>query len=447
MMKKRQWWMISNAISIAFLTLTAIIWAYTANKYNPNTQQLTKPTEVEKYLSKNFPNASQKRIPTGVFIQSLKFNNATEVNFTGYIWQLHSQYLGKPNAKIPIGFILPETVESGSNIQPKIVYRKPRGNNQEVIGWYFEATLKQKFDYDKYPFDHKTAWIRFWSSNFEQDTVLIPDFSGYTATGQTDSFGWDRDIVLGHWQLLETYFDYHSQNYNSNFGLGAIRTQQARPELYFNIVLKRRFLNSFTVYILPLAIIACLIFATLMMISKDTERSSIFGMNTSGVIGVCSGLFFVVLVSQVQIREQFAGSRIVYIECFYPMMYIALLGVSINSYLFSLPNSGKNPLLNWINYEDNLRPKLLYWPLLLGTVTVVTAIVLLPENHRSRRSTAPTPQAFFHKNALTHHFAAVAKPIASFTTDQATNARNLPQVMPPFARRSTPAQRRIETAH
>ena len=97
-----------------------------------------------------------------------------------------------------------------------------------------------------------------------------------------------------------------------------------------------------------------------MMITKDPEQESIYGLNTSGVIGVCSGLFFLVLLSQVQIREQFAGSSIVYVEFFYPLMYTALLGVSVDSYLFFNKNVKNNPYLKWIDYEDNIIPKLLY---------------------------------------------------------------------------------------
>ena len=155
------------------------------------------------------------------------------------------------------------------------------------------------------------------------------------STKLTDAFGYDKNIVLGTWKLLNTFFDYRKQDYNTTFGIYGQGIRDNQPELYFNIVIKRRLVNSFIVYILPLAIIACLVFATLMMITKNEEQASIFGINTSGIIGVCSGLFFVVLVSQVQIREEFAGSSIVYVEFFYPLIYISLLGVSVNSFIFS----------------------------------------------------------------------------------------------------------------
>ena len=395
-MNKRKWWKISNSVSLVFLVLMGLIWVNATTKYDPNKNQLTNEAEVDKHLSENFPSLPQKRIPTGVFIQSLKFNSSSEVNFTGYVWQIfdQSEYKDTSDKDIPVGFILPETVESGSNIAPKLAFRDKMKGNKEVIAWYFESTLKQSFDYSRYPFDHKTVWIRFWSRDFNRKTILVPSFASYKSTKLTDAFGYDKNIVLGTWKLLNTFFDYRKEDYNTTFGIYGKGVKDNQPELYFNIVIKRRFLNSFIVYILPLAIIACLVFATLMMITKDGEQASIFGINTSGIIGVCSGLFFVVLVSQVQIREEFAGSSIVYVEFFYPLIYISLLGVSVNSFIFSSSKKEYNSsFTNWINYQDNIIPKLIYWPVLLGSATIITAVTLLPE-HQKLGSSKSQEQSF-----------------------------------------------------
>ncbi|NEQ96983.1 MAG: hypothetical protein F6K30_09695 [Cyanothece sp. SIO2G6] len=391
MMNIKKWWIISNTVSAFFLIVIGGIWLNTTRNYRSSPDRFLTQEATDEYLAREFPNISQEILPTGIFIQSLKFNNSSEVNFTGYLWQEYDveTYAGYDNDDIPVGFVFPEAVESGSNFPPYIAYREIK-DNKEVIGWYFETTLKQSFDYSKYPFDNKVAWIRIWSSDIALGTRLVPDFSSYDV--EKTAFGHDQNIVLGHWILEETFFNYQKHTYNSNFGLAQIDMERHYPELYFNVVLRRKFLNSFVVNILPLVIIACLIFATLLMITGNPEKQSKLGMNTSGVIGVCSGLFFVVLLSQVQIREEFAGSSIVYVEYFYPLMYVALLGVSVNSYLFSSPNDGNNPILNWINQDDNIHPKLLFWPLLLGSVALITALVLLPESNG--RLLAEQEQAF-----------------------------------------------------
>ena len=92
------------------------------------------------------------------------------------------------------------------------------GENEVLIGWYFEATLRQPFDYFTYPFDHKPVWICMWHKKFASNIVLTPNFESYTAynlaEGQTEpqidlheSFGYEKDIVLGAWEIDNTYFD------------------------------------------------------------------------------------------------------------------------------------------------------------------------------------------------------------------------------------------------
>jgi len=130
------------------------------------------------------------KIKTGIFIQSLQFFNSTEVNLSGYIWQGYQD--GVHDAIIPgqseVGFIFPEQVNSGSDIEPREVYRA-RNGDKGVIGWYFKATLRQPFDYSRYPFDHKTVWVHMWPKNFSSNIVLVPDYAAYKSTGASDIFG------------------------------------------------------------------------------------------------------------------------------------------------------------------------------------------------------------------------------------------------------------------
>ncbi|NES22925.1 MAG: hypothetical protein F6K41_29405 [Symploca sp. SIO3E6] len=388
-MHKGNWWILSNFTSLLFIVLIGLMWSYSSKRQEANVDQLTNQSDVEQYLANKFPNLTQKRTPTGLYIQSIKFNSSSEVNVTGYLWQLYEQekYLNIPGDEIPVGFIFPEAIDSANSMEIKFAYRDPIGNGNEVIVWYFETVLKQSFNYTKYPFDYKTVWIRIWSPDFQRKSILVPMLESYKSTTPKDSFGFEPSIVLDNWTITDTFFNYRSFNYDTQFGIWD-DNKEVTPELYFNLVIKRGFINSFVVFILPLIIIACLTFGTLLMITKDEKQASTYGMNTSGVIGVCSGLFFVILLSQVQIREQFAGSPVVYVEFFYPLMYVTLLGVSVNSFLFFHSNKENNLVLKWIHYEDNLVPKLLYWPLLLGSATIITAAILLPEQQRNTFQTS-----------------------------------------------------------
>ncbi|MEO0934610.1 MAG: hypothetical protein AAFY21_12905, partial [Cyanobacteria bacterium J06641_2] len=53
-------------------------------------------------------------------------------------------------------------------------------------------------------------------------------------------------------------------------------------------------------------------------------------------------------------------------------------------YLFSRINKGNNSVLKWIDYEDNIIPKLIYWPVLLGSATIISAVILLAQEETSK---------------------------------------------------------------
>lgn len=382
MLRQTKLWMFS--IAVAFLLVCVQVYLWTRmNTYIVPTPQLVSAADVEEYLDKNWVNvphnsatASQPMltVKTGVFIQSLKFFSSSEVNLSGYIWQhyidgIHDSI--KPDSG-DVGFILPEQVNSGSDIEPKEMYRIHQ-NNETVIGWYFEATIRQPFDYLYYPFDHKTVWLRLWPRDFAENVILTPDFSAYDSTGELDTFGIENEIVLGTWDRANTYFDYKLTTYDTDFGIADYVGMDGFPELYYNFVIKRRFENAFIVYLLPLFLVAALLFGALLTLSRTEGLADRHGFNTSTFLGATSALFFVVLLAHIQLREQFAGSEVVYIEYFYILMYLVLVLANGNAYFFSVD---ERPWLKLIHYHDNLIPKLIYWPLLLSAAIAITLWVM-----------------------------------------------------------------------
>lgn len=381
-MQQRTWWMASIVVSIVLAIILVTLWVQ-VHRYEVEPTQLVNQQAVEDFLESHAvsrmadEDGSEEppaRIRTGLFIQSLEFFNSSEVNLSGYIWQHYVD--GVHDAIKPgpaeAGFVLPEQVNSGSDIEPREVYRIRHGN-EEVIGWYFEATLRQLFDYSRYPFDHKTVWVRLWPRDFSKNIVLVPDFDAYEGTGVEDLFGIDKRIVLGAWDWEDTYFDYQLSDYDTSFGIHDYVGQKGFPELYFNFVIKRKFGNAFIVYLLPLFLVASLLFAAMLTISAKDKLSDRLGFNVSGFIGACSALFFVVLLSHIQLREQFAGTSIVYIEYFYIMMYVMLVAATVNTYLFATRSS---ILGNVILYEDNIIPKITFWPVVLGSMILLTLVVM-----------------------------------------------------------------------
>ena len=203
---------------------------------------------------------------------------------------------------------------------------------------------------------------------------LIPDLKAYDATGVQDSFGIDKQIVLGGWELETTYFDYKSTCYDTDFGISNYVGQNGFPELYYNIVIARKSGNALTIHMLPLFLVATLLFSSLLIITSKPNLISAFGFSTSGVLGACSALFFVVMLAHIQLREQFAGSGLVYLEYFYFLMYGALVFIAVNTFIFSVQAASA---LKFIYYRDNLIPKLLYWPIILLCMVIITTLVMM----------------------------------------------------------------------
>lgn len=87
--------MVMSAVLIFILMQ---LWSL-MNRYEIDPTQLVDAEAVDRYLetySERIDHAGSAddglliKIPTGIFIQSLKFFNSTEVNLTGYLWQRYT---------------------------------------------------------------------------------------------------------------------------------------------------------------------------------------------------------------------------------------------------------------------------------------------------------------------------------------------------------------------
>lgn len=368
-MHKNVWRYSSLTICLISISIIGITWYQEVNTYIPQLGQLVDEASVASYLENDTQgtdeSADRVYIPTGIFIQSLGFVNAHDVNVTGYVWQKYSDDLP---LDISRNFVLPEQVYSGSTVIEEAYRRNEEG--YEVIGWYFDATLRQPFEYTKYPLDRHDIWIRIWHKDFDRNIVLVPDLSAYDTTAIGVPFGLDQEIVPGGWVIDETYFQYRDSTYDTDFGIQGYVGQRNFPELYFNIIVSRKFMSAFIVNIVPLLVISALLFSVLMTTTADEKKASIFGFDTSSAMTSSSALFFVAILAHIQLREQFTGSGVVYLETFYLMMYFLILLVSLNIYLFTL-NPSKNRIA-LIYHEDNFFPKVAYWPILLGALAIIT---------------------------------------------------------------------------
>ncbi len=78
-------------------------------------------------------------------------------------------------------------------------------------------------------------------------------------------------------------------------------------------------------------------------------------------------------ISQVALRQYLTVPQVVYLEYGYILLYVAILCISVNSILYT--SALHLPI---IQHRNNLWPKLLYWPILLGAFLWISLVFLMP---------------------------------------------------------------------
>jgi hypothetical protein len=370
------YWLLSLFLSLAAIAAIGYKWKITQPQYKKDCIPVSNREELEKFLKTRttieFKNGKKPvSIPTGFFIQSFSFINANDININGYIWMRFPKTLPKDFVK---EFIFPEEVASSTTKMEKI-YTEDQGDH-EVIGWYFDVIVRQSFDYTDYPLDFQAVWLRIWSKDFikDEEIIIVPDFDAYAPEAlAANKFGMDVDIVPSGWQILETFFSYKTIPYDTSFGLTAASPYDEYSDFYFNLGVRRNFVDAFIVNLVPLFFVVLLLFALVMTVSGNKKCKESFGFNALTTIGICASLWFVVILLHIQVRQQFPGSKLLYIEYFYLIVYLVNILTALNSYLFSLDRPGK---INIIHFKDNFIPKVSYWPLVLWMMAAVTWIKL-----------------------------------------------------------------------
>jgi hypothetical protein len=369
---KKTLWMLCITYCVFVFATLCFLWYQQNTHYHPNHTQLTNLQQVEDYLAAKWGPAhslmpdSPIYVPTGIFIQSIFFKNSNTVNVTGFIWQ---KYTDGVHDNITHDFIFPEAIDALSS-QKNLMYQQ-RENNTIVYGWYFEADLLQNFNYQRFPLDHKTIWLRLWAKDFNKNVVLIPDFAAYTSTQPTDTFGIDNHVVLNEYTIQESFFNYQLTDYDTNFGISDYIGQQGFPELHFNIVLQRNLTSTLITDILPLTIATILLFCLILLSTKKQSYIEKFWFKVTSIISTCVMLCFVILLLHINLRDSINISGVIYIEYFYILFYLALAYVVINTLVIV----SKTQKYVFFDYEDGLPAKILYWPLLLTAALIITLFI------------------------------------------------------------------------
>jgi hypothetical protein len=365
---RRRLRIVSALISLAFLIVLCSIWfsVYTAPPTpNPADTVVTTPDEATRYLEALIPAPKPGEeplvfIPTGMYIESLKFTGPYNVLVSGYIWQRYANDL--PLKDLDKGFVLPEA----EYVRSSEVYRAQQGN-EELIGWAFQATLREQFDYDRYPLDRNQIWLQLWHKDFERNVYLAPDLGAYTSLDPDTLPGLDSDIVLENWDIQQSFLSYRANRYNANFGIQGYVADIEQPELYYNISIKRDLVSALISRLIVPVVILIQLFVIVMVIGRDNKRLEQFGVRPGAVIFTCAAFFFAVLVAQNSLRTELEAQGFVYLESLYLLTYVVILAVAINSVLLAA-----QPDLKLFREYDNLWAEISYWPSILLAMIVIT---------------------------------------------------------------------------
>jgi len=286
-------------------------------------------------------------IPTGVFIQSLKFEGPNDLSLSGYVWQ---KYPTKFRNIHKIGAIFPEA----SSITIDTTYYLESDSTIDIT-IKFDASIRQTFDYSTYPFDDKDVWLRLWNKELSQDVIFVPDFTSYEHINPSSIPGLDPNIVLSEWNAKQTTFHVQLQNYHTTFGMS---DDYYIWEYYYNIVLGRDIIGPFVSILLPFFVILILLYATLLVINKTDIITFLAGL---------SGLLFTVLLSHYSLRSSLNINQIVYFEYFYFVLYVIFVLLIINAFMYYSEKEHK-----FIQHHDNIIIKLIYWPLVMTVLFIIT---------------------------------------------------------------------------
>jgi len=169
-------------------------------------------------------------------------------------------------------------------------------------------------------------------------------------------------LELSDWNIRGSFFDYKYASYNTDLGIPDYEGETSLPELHFNIELKRILLDAIIANGIPLIVVLVLLFGIILTRTADEDESKLFGFNPSGVVRICSALFFVVILAHIQLRNTNQAQEVVFLEYLYFIVYLALLLTAMHTFLF-FSSKVEAPV---VEYRDSLIAKLIYWPLILG---------------------------------------------------------------------------------
>ena len=306
--------------------------------------------------------ASPQPIPTGLYIERMDFADSYNVNIGGFIWQ---KYPLSVVDDVEIGFRLPQMSPFAEASYIEESYREEitEKEGQEgylLVGWDVRVTLRLNLEYKDYPFDKRHLDIKILPATLGDNLMLVPDISGYSTTNRARKSGISPAIKLPGNDISETYFNFSTDDYQTDFGFNSSGRLQNVPALHFNIHQKRKLLNAFVTYLIPIFVALSLIYILILACEKTEARQ--------GIIESMAAFFFVLIFSHIDLRKDILTADLMFMEYFYFITYAAIILSTFNLITYT------KSTLSIFDYNNNQIFRASYFPVFLLVILGVMLV-------------------------------------------------------------------------
>ncbi len=355
--RKRGIWIFSSVFAVSCILVGVFVMTLVMQSKIPDREgvsPITNRNTLNQFISEQRLRSLTEReeipffIPTGIYIQSVYFEDATTAGISGYVWQ---RYTKRVHDDIKPGFIMP--LAKDINITKSYTLAD---KNSEVVRWNFNATVHQNFNYSKYPFDNEQIIVDLWHEEFTKNVILIPDLASYDLINPAARPGLSKDIKISGWEIGDSSFYYLNETFETSFGLNDFSGLRNFPSLYFGIVIRKEITGPFVSNMLPLLVVTILLFTILFLGTRDANKKGQLGIALD-VIAACAGFFLVAILLHIAVRRDLAAREIFYLEYFYFVTYSMILYVAVNYVLLTKTS------IRFIHKNDNFIAKVAFWPI------------------------------------------------------------------------------------
>ncbi|MEO0603359.1 MAG: hypothetical protein AAF211_18110, partial [Myxococcota bacterium] len=299
-------------------------------------------------------------VPIGIYVERMEFVDGYNLNLSGRLWQKYPKDLVD---EVDAGFRFTQTSPFAEAALIELAKREPidakEGQTQYVLlGWDFRVTLLMNFDYSAYPLDKRHIDIEIAPLSRSDGTVFVPDLGSYTSTGPSERIGLSPRVQVPGSEVAASYFSFSIEDYPTDFGVGNKGQFESVPSLRFNLDMRRRLINEFVTYLIPIIVVLLMMFMLILACRKTGNRQ--------GIIESMAAFFFVLTFSHIDLRSATLSPDLMYMELFYFATYamIVLSTFNLISYTADKPSV--------FDRNGNLAYKALFFPLFFSMIFVGT---------------------------------------------------------------------------